>query len=319
MLEVPMPSLEEITLTYRRERVRFDNGDDGPGVAIVECRTVEDDGQARDVTLKVECEPNDLTQGLDYRFYGRWVTHHRYGRQFQANTFVLVRPHGKTGVLRYLVRAPHVGGVTARTLWDKFDGNAVRILREQPEVASAAVGGAFNVERAKVAADWLADEEAMEATTIDLIDVLGGRGFPKSIGKRAVKEWGNKAAELIRRNPFLLMRFRGCGFLRCDQLYLDEGGDPARLKRQALCAWYSISRDTNGHTWHRPQLIEAGLKERISGTGVRPVRATRLALRGCLLASYRDRAGRLWLADSRDAANEEAIAARVRGMLNTEG
>lgn len=306
--------LHEETLTFERERIRFDNSN----VAILNCRRANGSSlldSLNGVSVKAECEPDELVPGLDYRFYGHWTRHSKYGDQFIAKTFVRTQPHGRAGTIKYLMQAPNIGRGIAGLLWEKFGGDAVRIVREQPDVASAAAGGGFTPERAAEASAFLAREQAIEATTIDLMELLDGRGFPRSTGKRAVKEWGNRAAQLVRQNPYLLMRFRGCGFLRCDQLYLDLGGNPARMKRQALCAWYAIARDTNGDTWFQPAAIERGLRERISGASVDAVSALKLAKRSGLLATRRDSDGRLWIADGGKAKSEQVVADRVSAWL----
>ena len=304
-------AMEELTATYDRERVRFENGDD-EATAILLCS----DASGKEIIIRASVGVDEtLVAGLDYRWYGRWMEHAKYGRQFHAKTFVKQQPHNRVGVIRYLRQAPHVGTATASTLWEKFGGQAVAMLREHPDVAACAVGGQFSETRAKEAAAFLRQEQALESVTIDLMDLLDGRGFPRATGKRCVGEWGNQAAELIRRNPYLLMRFRGCGFLRTDQLYLDLGGRPESLKRQALAGWYSIARDTEGHTWHQPSAVVAGIAERIAGAETRPVRATKLAIRGRMLTARRDADGGLWLAERRKADNEAAIATRVRRWL----
>lgn len=317
--------LEEIVLTFERERIRFDAGcedPDEPSTCILECSPIELEQQQQQQTLaigscnvKTECRPSELSTGLQYRFYGRWTSHPKYGRQFDSRTFVKVQPRNRVGTIRYLMQAPGIGQKTATTLWDKFNGDAVRIVREQPDVAACAVGGQFNELKAAEAAGYLRREAALEATTIDLMELLAGRGFPRNLGKRAVAEWGNKAAEIIRRSPYSLMRFRGCGFLRCDQLFLDLGGDPRKLKRQALAAWHAIARDTNGNTWHQPAMVERGLAERIGGAKVDAVPAVKLAKRGKLLATHRNGDGRLWLAEAGKAKNEATVAERVRSWL----
>jgi exodeoxyribonuclease V alpha subunit len=330
-----MPAkLEEITVIYRRERPACRWGD----TCIIECDPIDqatgeaapvqsslsfnDLMQAEDakrITVKLDCQPDELTQGLSYHLYGRWTTHARHGRQFIAKTFIRSQPHGRAGTIRYLMTtcAGHgVGLATAEKLWKRFQGDAVRILREQPDVAVAAVGlGHWTEEKAKAAAKELADEVALENTSIDLIDLLGGRGFPKTIAKAVVQEWGNTAAAKIRKNPYLLMRFRGCGFLRTDALYLELGGDPGRLKRQALCAWYAIARDTDGSTWHKPEVAESGIRGKIGGTSVDPIAAMILAKRAGMLTVHTDATGRKWIAESRKADNERTIAEHVCEML----
>ena len=249
--------LSEPTRIFRRERIRFDGGD----TCILECEEPAANGEQK----KFPDSVGGLNQlialatsgGLSYRFYGHWVEHERYGKQFTAKTFVRCQPHGKAGVIRYLTTtcAGHgVGHATAAKLWEKFQGDAVRILREEPEVAAAAAGMShFTDTKAAAASAVLREESALEAVHIDLIDLLGGRGFPHGTAKLAVAEWGNRAALLIKRNSYLLMRFPRCGYLRTDQLYLDNGGRPAALKRQALAAWYAIARDSEGQTWHRKE------------------------------------------------------------------
>jgi len=332
-----MPAkLSELTLIFRRERVRFDGGD----TCILECEEPAADGDdkqrhrfpdsvggfnqlldfaANGVIVKADVPDGELVGGLSYRFYGHWVEHDKYGRQFAAKTFVRCQPHGKQGVIRYLTTtcAGHgVGHATAVKLWEKFGGDAVRILREQPEVAAAAAGmPQFTDSKAAAASVVLREESALEAVHIDLIDLLGGRGFPHGTAKLAVAELGNRAALLIKRNPYLLMWFPGCGYLRTDQLYLDNGGRPAALKRQALAAWYAIARDSEGHTWHRPEVCEAGIRARVSGAEVRPLDAMILARRAGLLAVHRNGDGVPWLAESRKAENERTVAEHVRAML----
>jgi exodeoxyribonuclease V alpha subunit len=306
--------LTELTLIYRREWIRWDQ------TAILECEEPADllDGPAGGVIVKTDCPPDELVSGLSYRFYGHWVEHERHGRQFQAKTYVRCQPHGKAGVVRYLVttcKGFGVGSATAAALWDKFQGDAVRILREDPAVAVTAVGmHHFTEEKAQEASRVLKEESALEAVSIDLIDLLGGRGFPRDTAKKCVAEWGNRAAELVRRSPYLLMRFRGCGFARTDQLYLDQGGNPAAMKRQALCAWYSVARDNDGHTWFRPEMIEAGLRGRISGAAVDAFSAMKLAKRARMLTVRHDASG-TWIAEKRKADNERTIAEHVQAML----
>lgn len=324
-----MPAkLTELTLVYRRERIRWDM------TAILDCEQPEkpmvmgqcdpctvDLDAVHAVTVKAECPPDELVTGLSYRFYGHWTEHARHGKQFVAKTYVRCQPHGKAGIIRYLVttcKGHGVGQATAAKLWDRFGGDAVRILREQPDVAVAAIDMQhFTGERAAAAADVLREESAIEATSIDLIDLLGGKGFPRDTAKKAVSEWGNRAAALVRKNPYLLMRFRGCGFLRTDQLYLDNGGNPAALKRQALCAWHTIARDSEGHTWFRPDVVEAGIRGKVGGATVQPVPATILAKRAGLLAVHRNGDGIPWLAEARKASNERTIAEHVGEMLRT--
>lgn len=302
--------LEELTAVFRSEKQRWDE------TVLIECDQVGGDMFDSGVTIKTTAEVDELQYGLSYRFYGNWTVHPKYGRQFAARTFVRCQPHGQAGTIRYLMDAPNVGQAYAAKLWKAFGGDAVRVLRESPEQAAAAVGGQFTDDKAREASEWLVTQQAMEDCTLDLMDVLTGKGFPKNIGKRAVQKWGNKAAEIIRRNPYALMAFRGCGFKRCDDMYIELGHNPKARKRQAYAVWYCITRDREGHTWHKNTDI-AGQFHQYIGIGGNIIEAVKLAKRGKLIDVKRDASGNIYLADIRKARNEATIAERVADMLTT--
>jgi len=310
--------MEELTAIFRNERHRFDDST----VIIEAVPPKATEGQLFDdlvegVTIKAQAKEGELVPQLSYLFYGHWSTYQgRRGpeKQFLAKTFVRVAPHGQAGVLRYLQQAPKVGPAIARQLWDKFAGDAVLILRESPDVAAAACS--LTPEHAAAAAAYLVGERAMESCTIEMVNLLGGRGFPRETGKKAVGLWGNRAADVIRRNPYNLMRFRGCGFPRCHQMYLEQGGDPGRLKCQALCAWYALARDSEGDTWKPRDFVQAGLRSQVTGALVNAPAAVKLAKRARAVAAYRDAANTLWLAEGRRARNEADLARCVAEAMD---
>lgn len=318
--------LEEITGIFLRERVRF--GDVAIGEIELPAAAGDLFSAPSTTTIKGEwpaaiidpatgkLPPDALLQHASYRFFGRWTSHPKHGRQFVIQTYVRCQPFGRAGVVRYLQQAPNIGQATAVALWNSFQSDAVRIVREQPDVAAAAVKAShFTEMKAREAAAYLETEKRLEACTIDLIDLLGGRGFPRSTAKSAIAAWGNMAATMIRRNPYLLMRFKGCGFLRCDQMYLQQGGKPNAIKRQALAAWYQLASDTEGHTWHVVQHAENGIRAKIASAELAFVAALKLAKRAKAIATRRDHTGRLWVADYKRAAAEERVAEYVAAAI----
>jgi len=327
--------LEEITAVFLRERIRFDEES-----VIAECQVVNGSRELlgdfeSSFSVKLRAEANDLVQQLTYRFYGRWSSYKnkRTGkeeRQFDAQTFVHSQPHGRAGVIAYLLQAGKgngLGPVRAGQLWEKFGSDAIRICLESPEVVTAAIGG-ISDDQAAAIAEFLKDEQDLEGCSLDLMDLLTGRGFPKDTVRKAIKEWGNLAAGLIKRDPYRLMAFRGCGFRRCDALYLHLGLPPTRLRRQALCAWYTIASNTDGHTWFPAETAMQGIRQQVGGADLQPARAVELATRlgkialdrnGALATLQADRAsgaivceggmhGVQWVAEGRKAWCEAKLA-----------
>lgn len=324
--------LEEISVTITGERFRF--GESEPFTVILDgVVTTEGDALPDTITLKGKTEGSgddeEPKRHLSYRFYGGWTnyTNKRTGqveRQFLYNTFVRATPHTRAGIMTYLDKAPHIGRILAGRLFAKFGGDSVRILRELPEVAAAACPK-LSVEAAYDASEWLQREKALEDCSIDLIELVEGRGFPKTMIKAAIKEWGNRAGDVIRRDPYKLQQFRGCGFKRADALYLDLGLPPARLRRQAMCAAYHVVSRSEGNTWEYFAVAEKGLRAAISGADVRFEAALELATRGGMLAAMRTNGvdgpidwdgDTLWLSDARKARNEARLAKYVVEAMN---
>lgn len=280
--------------------------------------------------VKLESEEGELEPGVTYRFYGSWSKHWRYGWQFHAQTFTKCTPHDKVGVINYLLRAPGIGKKRAEKLWSVFGENAVRTLRETPEKCAEALvasrtGDASEkvtpamLEKMREAAAYLEEQKGVEDATIDLVSLLAGRGLPKRITKELIKHYGNRAAERIRRNPYTLMKFKGVGFLRADQLYLDLGGNVAKLKRQTLAIWHGIASASDGDTWFGTQFVEATLSEKIAGAEARPVDAIRLGLRAGLLVMHRDESGQPWFTTRKMSEDEAFIAGKIAYLSAREG
>lgn len=290
---------------------------------VIECEVTEsaDERFPAGSRVKVTCddEHDELSQFLSYRFYGHFAERKGYGLQFAAKTFLRAQPHGRAGVIQYLQQAPWVGLQTAGKLWAKFGADAVRLLREKPTVAASACGGSLTPDRAEEAAAWLKEEQQLEGCSIDLMELLSNRGFPKKTTKKCMQAWGNRAAEVIQELPYQLMRFRGCGFKKTDKMYLELGLPPAAILRQAACAWHALASDTEGHTWRPAQVVEAHLRANIGGADVDAVKACRLAKRLGVVGVRRDSLGNVWLAEGRRANAERIVAERIADLTRHEG
>ena len=91
-------------------------------------------------SVKGQSEPDELKQGLPYRFYGSWEPPKQFGPTFVHSSFASVVPYGKHGIVTYLKQCRHIGDATAHLLYESFGSEAVQVLRTDPERAAAAVG-----------------------------------------------------------------------------------------------------------------------------------------------------------------------------------
>ena len=248
-------------------------------------RLVWDDPDAGTVILKLTDgasaigpgTADQFTTGQLYRFLGRW-TDGRYGDDFKFETFVKDAPLARGAVMKSLAdTCRHIGRATAEKLFDKFGGDAVRQLREEPEAVAAA--GLLTADAAREAAADLARFAALERTKIELFGLFAARGFHGKAIDRAIGLFGAKAPEIIRRNPYTLLvkKLPGAGFKRVDRMFLDLGGKPAAFKRQMFAALAGIREDRSGSTWADAQDVAATVTKSIPGAD--PYRALRGLIR----------------------------------------
>ena len=269
------------------------------------------------------CQPGDLVRGIPYRFVGRWSNGNeskKYGRQFQFRAFVQSEPHSRAGVVEYLQRyVDGVGPAIANRLCDVFGvERAVGVLKSDPGRAARQVDR-LTANVAIRAAEMLKQQERFQETKIDLLDLFARRGFPHRLVALCCERFGVMAARKIRFDPFCLMTHHlpGCGFLRCDRLYIELGLPPDRIKRQVMAGWHEIHSNSNGSTWVCKSKVAEGIEQRITGN-VRAERAIAVGVRAGWLVE-REVDGVVWLADAKYAASEKIVLEESLRMIQDSG
>lgn len=318
-----MPTLTEITGTLRREHWRpKDCHETGDSFVIASL----EDG----TSLKGNAPVGELTPGLPYKFVGQWESEAggRFGngKTFKFQGFYKADPHSRMGVIKYLSKyAQGVGPAIAGVLYDIYGTDAVKNLRLDPEKAANDVNesvkrNAFSVADAVAASRVLKSLALLEDTRIELANLLSGRGFPGQFLDTVLSKWGPLAAVRIKRDPLSLMvfGFPGCGFARCDKLYIDLGLPPGRVKRQMLCLWKALRDDGGGHTWQPVAWAEGQLKRAIAGAPPMINRALRLGVKSGWLAVHRDERGSVWVAQGEAAAAERTAVDAVARLARWE-
>lgn len=297
--------MQELRASIHYERHRWGE------TAILEART----HAGQEITIKANCQVGEIQGGQSYLWFGRWHEHPKHGKQFHAKTFVPCEPAERRAVTKYLEKAPRVGPVIAGRLWEEYGAEAVRKLREEPREAAFGVRG-LSTAGAREAAAWLEERKATEDCSVKLVGLLAGYGFPRDLHKALTALHGNRAAAMVRKNPYLLKDFPRCGFAKCDRLYLDLGLNPNRRKRQALCMAYGLESDPSGNTWYPVAFVERTLAKYIGPAERNGPAAASLAKRAGLLRVRRTQPdNQPWFADAGKADNEGRLAARVAEMF----
>jgi hypothetical protein len=259
--------------------------------------------------------------GVEYTFSGRWEDHKTYGRQFKFNTFIAKAPVTDSAVMAYFSRylfgsGTNIGPVKARKILAEVSAErCLAVMKSDPKRVAEITG--IKIEDATAAAEILIEIEKFEATRIQLVHLLQGRGFTQACIDSAVDDFGVCAAERIRRDPFtmLVRRYPSAGFARCEQLYRDLGLPEHRLKRQTICLWHQIQQ-ANGSVWINAEQAVGELKRLISAR-VNPKKAIELGLRAKWLAKKRVD-GVLWIAVREDAMNEWRLSEMIPALRDAE-
>lgn len=300
-----MAAREEITVTIDRERIAFGEGPDR--TAIID-GFIEEGGSRKKVTLRGHACPGDLQIGIAYRVMGNWTEHVKYGAQFQFRCFTIAQQFGRRGVTRYLQLAPGIGPAVADKLWAAYADKAPEMLREDPKRVSKEIKG-LSYANCLGASMHFREELVIEGCTIDLMDLLDGRGFPKKLLPMLISKWGNAAADKIRENPYVLLSLPGAGWLTVDRLYLDLGKDPHAMERQSRCIVHSLAGGS-GDTWQDIGKARSAVLQQIGGTDAKPDEAIKLAFGEGWIRLKRAE-GTVFLALEERARQEETIANRV--------
>ena len=197
-----MAKLEEIEATYIRNRYRFDS-------CIIGEVQVPANGKATHMlVVKGDADEGELTSGMRYRFYGRYSSYKnkRSGaseQQFHFQTFVQAVAHDRESVVAYLANAGSglgLGPGTAGKAFDTWGAGCIATIRTNPRELLA-INGRITDQQCEAIGEKLRQQQATEDATIDLTSLLSGRGMPKTTARNAIKKWGNRAAEIVRRDP----------------------------------------------------------------------------------------------------------------------
>lgn len=259
-----------------------------------------------------EFPAGSLVPGLEYRFVGQDEQHKVHGKQFKVFGFVQREPSNPGAVIQYLSRLDKIGPVMARRIYERFKDRAVQTLADDPMAVYRSVKG-LGHKVALEASESIKQDNHFRDTKVELIGLLGGRGFPGILIDECIKKWGVHAGQRVKADPFVLLeqRLPGCGFLRVDQLYQDLGYPLKSERRLSMLAWHTVRSDMSGHTWHRwDELVSrmVGLCE------VNPKQALETAVAQKWLTALRID-GAVWIAETKKSEAEVALAGGLMELM----
>lgn len=208
----------------------YQNEENGFGVAKF---IVSDENDILN-NINIICRGYYLPNVSDFRYVinGKWIKDKKYGKQLQVFSYNELLEQDKDAVLNYLSSGAikGIGAKLANKIYEEFGENTLAILDKDPNQILKIKGISEN-KLEKIIKSYSETRCAKE-----IISYLQKFHIPSSIGYKAYKEYGIYTISKIKKNPYILCRFRGITFEIADEIGKREN-IPATDKRRVLaCA-----------------------------------------------------------------------------------
>jgi len=222
------------------ERITYSNDENGYTIA----RLRPEDG--KDLVTIVGNLPS-LSVGETLRLEGRWITHPRFGRQFQVERYQVVLPASVEGIRRYLGSGliKGIGPVTAARIVDHFGHETLEVIDREPKRLREVPGLGYR--RAEmITRAWEAQKVIQEVMVF-----LQSLQISTSLAVRIYKHFGDASPSIVRNEPYRLAReVFGIGFITADKIARNLGVAQDSPERAMAGVLHVLSEASDeGHTY----------------------------------------------------------------------
>lgn len=181
--------------------------------------------------------------GQEVHLTGSWITHPRFGRQFQATRMRVSAPTSAAGIERFLASGTidGVGPAMARRIVERFGAESLQIIERAPSRLREVAGiGPKTVE--KIVASYMRQSELR-----DIMLWLEEHGVTGAYAARIFKEYGSLAIEVMEKAPYrLAQEIDGIGFITADAIAIAAGWEKNSSERIAVGLSYELSQISSG-------------------------------------------------------------------------
>ena len=209
---------------------------------------------------------------------GSWMVHPQYGEQFKVESFEIRPPSGADEIYRYLASGAikNIGPSKARDIVEKFGGNALDVIENEPDKLSSIKGISLRSARK------IGDGYRRQAGLRRLIDFLAKFGIKPLVATRVYKDYGDEAVETVRDNPYIIAADSyGADFSEADAIALELGFESDCPERVSAALVFELMHNLgNGHTFIPKDKLAAATDELI-GAGYDAIRDALDALCEC--------------------------------------
>ncbi len=188
-----------------------------------------------------------LDPGETYEFYGDFVEHKKFGKQFQVTNYQRFRPKTKDGIIAYLSSDLFVGigKKTASNIVEHLGESAIeKILADKNTLKEIP---RLNKDKAKKLYNALMENQGFEHIVLE----LSRFGFGLKMTQKIYQVYKDETLNKLVENPYeFVFDIDGFGFLRADTLAKQNGlpmDHPSRI--QAACIYTLQNSIQDGHVY----------------------------------------------------------------------
>ena len=227
------------TLSGTIDRILFHNEENGFAVFVLQINS------KTDATIRGYVP--SIHAGEQVTLKGAWVTHPKFGRQFEAQQCTAHVPTSLIGLKKYLGSGliKGIGPVYAEKLVNYFGQDVLEIIDKDPERLKEVPGiGKGRVE--KIVTAW-ADQKEISNVMVFLQD----KGISTAYATKIYKKYGQNSIAVLQENPYRLAEeIWGIGFKIADQIAQNLGIAPNSIKRVRAGILFVITTEVgNGHLY----------------------------------------------------------------------
>jgi exodeoxyribonuclease V alpha subunit len=220
------------------ERITFHNEDNGYVVLKVRAPKHRE-------LVTVVGNLSSVVAGEYIEAHGQWVNDKTHGLQFKADELKTTPPHTAEGIAKYLGSGliKGIGPTYARRIVEVFGDKTLEVIDQSPTFLSEVKGiGPQRLER--IRQSWQ-EQRGVRAILV----FLNSYGIGTARAIRIYKEYGDRAIEMVKSNPYRLTTdIWGVGFKTADDLAMRLGlPKDSPLRARAAVRYVLQDLSTKGH------------------------------------------------------------------------
>jgi exodeoxyribonuclease V alpha subunit len=235
------------------ERITYTNQENGYSVIRLRPDSGKRAGVNRQGLITITGYLPEISCGEHLKLRGRWSTHPKHGRQFQAETCERSLPATLEGIRRYLGSGliKGIGPQLAERIVKHLGKNTLEVIEKHPQQLTE-VPDIGPKRAAMIAEAW---EEQKQVKEIMLF--LHGHAISTNLAVKIYKQYGARSLEVVRSDPYQLASdIRGVGFKTADRIAQSLGlpGDhPSRIEAGLVYVLNQMSDE--GHVYTPQQTL----------------------------------------------------------------